>query len=1476
MASVFNRGKALDPGRFIRRSLIGMLILAFLVSNVRAYAQGVIQLPAPGERLALSQTFSPPLLKGIKVYRNDPFRFDFILDKGDAEATDAQVKADSTRLIKYFLASLTVPEKDLWVNLSPYEKDRIVPEAFGQTEMGRDLLAQDYILKQITASVLYPDEKAGKEFWDKVYAEALKRYGTTDVPVDTFNKVWIVPEKATVHENKDAAFVVESRLKVMLESDYVAMARADTRSAPTTQASDTSSAGADLVPARDEIAKNILREVIIPILEKEVNEGKNFAALRQVYNSLILATWYKRKLKDSILGQAYADKQKTAGIDIADKNEKEKIWARYVEAFSKGAFNFIKEEYDPATRSTIPRKYFSGGTDLAMAGVFVVTDNVMDFHELPSGQGMVIAARMAGMDGSMSPDQGILQEIMKLVDKVAHQLEGKNTFGNQRNKKSAGVWKELLIDALRSYPVGIARNALTVLNIYLDDEIPEASLFKGFDANMLDFLTNYSGKFHLVTTEAVEDLARDLRERMDAVKERTGKEPVVVEIAAGYGDLTYGLRKLMPTATLIATDGFFSEALRPGEILYDARTIQARGVKKLTTQEIEDGTFRAKLGIAQAVPVIVLASHLPREGGVDTSLFNQHNVDELIFITVYQAMWNRKGSGSEDIMANENVWQVGSRSLNPATWFSGLLSPLGRVVLKLETYTRKRNAAASEKGAVSGPKTVSTQFIEPRPVAIGSAGWLEMVLEMAERKEHKTLGELLDAMKAPVEYKFPKRKGWAHLPTWQELIDAPSVPAEGLLNLLTDYIGAGLPSLKYMEGILNKVNFSLDQARECVEILDRNVEGQRHVTTKAENREIRAHLYARLKEQYPDLDPGMTELASRGSDARRDGAARIDDIKPFLTGISDLDDRLGVPHYHSRWHREGGPGATLKDHLQQVLRAKQDILTNNFAGNAQDQDLISLVRASASMDNDGLDAMILLHDLGKKEVAFRSEHGDMGFQGHEEVSYRLLMENKVLYKGRPLSPKVKMAVRYHDMHWKVRYDQPGEFERTLDMMRQELNGSLEDFEKACEFLTAFSVLDVLGSLWEGDRRGDLGTVKMFYQHYLAWKQAQDRTQDKSDGTEDPSVIFGGGQFDKDHPLVRSGRIIGVEDYNNVGGSSLADHARKKGVKRIYFDLDLTVFRSMGYISSSQWFERAFKEFGLEQALWWWGKSGHEARQIENGFFFRLMDPGIPAMIKDLQARGIECVGLTARDNSKDELRTVEILNRFGIKMNDVIFASGASAKAQALDDYEKGHGTRPALFVEDSFLNLEKLLPVHAHVDAVYYKPANANEEDEWDFKAYLEKARTAMPNGFKFEYYFNAVVKILELKGITRETAYEQLHQIHEELLQLSDPKPAGYDKLIQVLEISKDGRSYLFHDDEARALREKGSKDSAMVKDPGGIDLTPARIDLKTRDAGEPVTFNTDPAMLERLQRASGVTPVIIGIHALDSLRDFMRIGE
>ncbi|MBF0388297.1 MAG: hypothetical protein HQL20_10695, partial [Candidatus Omnitrophica bacterium] len=209
-------------GYLLRRIVCAVTLLAFVATSVpSSYAQ-TLALPAPGAMVGLSPSSTPVVLQGIKVYPKDPLRLDFVLDKGDVDRPD--LASDSQKLIKYFLAALTTPEKDLWVNLSPYEKDRIIPDAFGRTEMGRDLLAQDYLLKQMTASIIYPEGETGKKFWAQVYKQVQAKYGTIDIPVDTFNKVWIMPAKAKVYENAKAgtAYVVESRLKVMLEADYLA------------------------------------------------------------------------------------------------------------------------------------------------------------------------------------------------------------------------------------------------------------------------------------------------------------------------------------------------------------------------------------------------------------------------------------------------------------------------------------------------------------------------------------------------------------------------------------------------------------------------------------------------------------------------------------------------------------------------------------------------------------------------------------------------------------------------------------------------------------------------------------------------------------------------------------------------------------------------------------------------------------------------------------------------------------------------------------------------------------------------------------------------------------------------------------------------------------------------------------------------------------------------------------------------------
>lgn len=154
-----------------RRALCWLMILALGINIILpAFAQSAISrsLLAAGVQVFLSSSFTLLLLKAVRIQPDNPFQFDFIVDQGSSKLSDDELKRESKKLIRYFLAALTTPENDLWVNLSPYEKDRIIPQSFGITEMGRDLLGQDYLLKQITATLLYHEGELGKKYWDQV------------------------------------------------------------------------------------------------------------------------------------------------------------------------------------------------------------------------------------------------------------------------------------------------------------------------------------------------------------------------------------------------------------------------------------------------------------------------------------------------------------------------------------------------------------------------------------------------------------------------------------------------------------------------------------------------------------------------------------------------------------------------------------------------------------------------------------------------------------------------------------------------------------------------------------------------------------------------------------------------------------------------------------------------------------------------------------------------------------------------------------------------------------------------------------------------------------------------------------------------------------------------------------------------------------------------------------------------------------
>ena len=212
----------------------------------------------------------------------------------------------------------------------------------------------------MTAAFLSPENKVGRVFWDRVYGLIKEKYGTADVPLDTINKIWITPGKAVVHEHDGAAMVLEARLKVMLEVDH--------------------QASADLaVPAgdRQDLPRQIMREVVVPAIEEEVNNASSFAILRQVYHSLILAAWYKRKIRESILARQYVDQGKVAGLQRSSacgQKTPDDIYKDYIAAYHSGLKGMVVEVTDSDSGEVIPRQYATGGFSGDMSLLSVIDD----------------------------------------------------------------------------------------------------------------------------------------------------------------------------------------------------------------------------------------------------------------------------------------------------------------------------------------------------------------------------------------------------------------------------------------------------------------------------------------------------------------------------------------------------------------------------------------------------------------------------------------------------------------------------------------------------------------------------------------------------------------------------------------------------------------------------------------------------------------------------------------------------------------------------------------------------------------------------------------------------------------------------------------------------------------------------------------------------------------------------------------------
>ncbi len=268
--------------------------------------------------------------------------FTILLDTGAENGVSAErARAVAQKLIDYFLVGLILPNSAFWVNLRPDAPDRVIDPLLERTDIGRILLEADVRLKKDLAAYTSPATAQGRRYWDALYKRAAELFGPAQINVSTASRPWIVPGEIIIGEGEQGAYVYKATLDVRLEDDWIG------RSDP-------------VLKQLNAYGAQLLKREILPGLIKEVNTSEKYAALRQVYYSLILAQWFKLHP-----GQAGAsltsiiDAADPAGLDSRIPWSRDSFVGEYRRSLQAGEYN--QKEYVPTPAGLSLRQYASGG-----------------------------------------------------------------------------------------------------------------------------------------------------------------------------------------------------------------------------------------------------------------------------------------------------------------------------------------------------------------------------------------------------------------------------------------------------------------------------------------------------------------------------------------------------------------------------------------------------------------------------------------------------------------------------------------------------------------------------------------------------------------------------------------------------------------------------------------------------------------------------------------------------------------------------------------------------------------------------------------------------------------------------------------------------------------------------------------------------------------------------------------------------------
>ncbi len=323
--------------------------------------------------------FSSAQLNSISVFLNqNEQNFSYILKAKKAEKGDEIINIEDAEALSLnsFLTGLTLPETEFWVNLNPWEPDRIIEKDLETTDVGRIMLEADLQMKKNFGKYENPCEsEIGGKCWNlleekrgELTKDFMKKYpdeikDVNNIKFIPVTRYWIVPDKVDAYETDNEIYIINATLNIFSEPVYehstYKIVNQNTFFMSKSSIEDLSEAAKEY----GRYAKELEEKMILPLVVNEVNHGKNYSDLRQVYISLALAQWYKNKYRYTTSLFAYfIDSKDLKGLESKSAWSAESIWKDYKKSFEEGDYHCWKNEtYQRGDYIITESKFYSGG-----------------------------------------------------------------------------------------------------------------------------------------------------------------------------------------------------------------------------------------------------------------------------------------------------------------------------------------------------------------------------------------------------------------------------------------------------------------------------------------------------------------------------------------------------------------------------------------------------------------------------------------------------------------------------------------------------------------------------------------------------------------------------------------------------------------------------------------------------------------------------------------------------------------------------------------------------------------------------------------------------------------------------------------------------------------------------------------------------------------------------------------------------------